>query len=365
STTLSVTATGSAPLSYQWYQDGSLLGGATSSSLTIDPVGAADAGVYTVEVTNACGTATSAGATLTVLTAPNITSQPGNDTVCVGGLTMLSVTATGSAPLSYQWYQDGSLLGGATSSSLTIDPVDAADAGVYTVDVTNVCGTSTSAGATLTVLTAPSITTQPIDITVCEGEAAQFGALAMGSPPLTYQWFHNGALLSGETTDQLLLATTTLVDAGAYHVVVTNSCGSVTSAMPSLTVNSGLACDCNGNGTADSVDISMGTSADNNNDNIPDECQNLFLRGEVNNDGTYDVSDPVVLLIYLFEGGSLSCLDSADVNDDGAVNLADVASLLGVLFSGATAPPAPFASCGSDPTADTLTCDSYAGCPGV
>jgi uncharacterized protein (TIGR02145 family) len=155
--TFSVTAMGTAPLSYQWYQNGTVISGATSSSYILLNVQAANSGTYTVTISN--GTlpnATSTGAMLAVnpaqVTAPGITFQPQSDTVTVGQSDTFSVTATGTAPLSYQWYQDGTAISGATSSSYVITSVVPANAGTYTVKVFN--GTlpnATSAGALFTV----------------------------------------------------------------------------------------------------------------------------------------------------------------------------------------------------------------------
>ncbi|HEY8908442.1 MAG TPA: beta-galactosidase [Rhodoferax sp.] len=63
--TFSVTATGS-HLSYQWHKDGSAIAGAISSSFSMASATATDAGVYTVVITNAAGSITSASATLTI-----------------------------------------------------------------------------------------------------------------------------------------------------------------------------------------------------------------------------------------------------------------------------------------------------------
>jgi uncharacterized protein (TIGR02145 family) len=156
SVTFSVTATGTAPLSYQWYKDGTAISGATSSSYTLSNVQASNAGTYTVTVSN--GTlpnATSNGAVLTVSAAPvapTITAPPQSQSVTAGGSVTFSVTATGTAPLSYQWYKNGTAISGATSSSYSISNVQAANAGTYTVTVSN--GTlpnATSNGAVLTV----------------------------------------------------------------------------------------------------------------------------------------------------------------------------------------------------------------------
>ena len=87
---------------------------------------------------------------------PQIAAQPVNVTVVQGGNTNFSVTATGSATLAYQWQLAGVNLGGATSSTLTLNNVQAAQAGNYTVIVTNNFGSVTSSVATLTVTNVPT-----------------------------------------------------------------------------------------------------------------------------------------------------------------------------------------------------------------
>ena len=83
-------------------------------------------------------------------TAPEITGQPGDREVDVGGVASFSVTATGS-DLTYQWRRNGEVLEGRTGAELVIDPVRFADAGEYTVVVANGAGSETSQPATLTV----------------------------------------------------------------------------------------------------------------------------------------------------------------------------------------------------------------------
>ncbi|MCA8962329.1 MAG: agmatine deiminase family protein [Planctomycetes bacterium] len=88
-----------------------------------------------------------------------------------------------------------------------------------------------------------------------------------------------------------------------------------------------------------------------------------FQRGEINLDGTIDISDPIFLLDHLFSfGDPLGCDDAADVNDDGAINIADVVAVLGYLFGSGAGLPAPGAVCGVDPTADGLGCDTSPTC---
>jgi|GEM_PF-852855 len=158
--TFNVTATGTAPLSYQWRKngnplaDGGNVSGALTASLTLTSVQAADDAGYDVVVTNGAGSATSQVASLTVEVpvAPAVTTPPASQTVFAGGTATFSVAATGTAPLSYQWYKDGNPLPGATGATLSFTNVQAANAGSYTVMVSNAAGSATSAAATLSVV---------------------------------------------------------------------------------------------------------------------------------------------------------------------------------------------------------------------
>jgi len=91
------------------------------------------------------------------------------------------------------------------------------------------------------------------------------------------------------------------------------------------------------------------------------EVKNItFLRGDVNNDGKVDISDPVRLLDYLFKAGDdISCLDAGDANDDGELDISDAIKILLYLTDSEKVPnlPAPFGAVGVDPTADLLTCN--------
>ena len=87
-----------------------------------------------------------------------------------------------------------------------------------------------------------------------------------------------------------------------------------------------------------------------------------FKRGDVNEDGTVNIADGVNMLDYMFVNGFAYCVDAHDIDDDGQVNITDAVNLFGYLFTGGGAPAAPFTVCGPDPTADSLSCESYATC---
>ena len=193
--TFTVGATGTLPLAYQWRFNGNNLSGATLSSFTTNNVQLSAAGNYSVVVTNSYGTTNSANAVLTVHAPPVITTQPANATTGLGLSAAFSVTATGSAPLSYQWQRNGGSLAGATTSLLTITNAQATNAGTYAVVVTNLYGTATSSNALLAVLD-PYITNQPQSQLVAAGAPASLSVGAVGTAPLRYVWSENGVALA-------------------------------------------------------------------------------------------------------------------------------------------------------------------------
>jgi hypothetical protein len=164
--TFRVTATGTAPLGYQWQKNGGNISGATAASYTTPATVAGDSGAnFDVVVSNTVGSQTSAMATLTVNAAsvgPTITTQPANQMVTVGQTATFSVTATGTAPLTYQWQKNGANISGATAASYTTPATVAGDSGAnFDVVVSNMVGSQTSTVATLTV---NAITVSTIDV---------------------------------------------------------------------------------------------------------------------------------------------------------------------------------------------------------
>jgi len=156
-------------LSYQWQADGTNLvdggqiNGATTNVLTISNAQLTNSGTYSVAIINVAGSALSSNAVLTVTNfPPAIVVQPASQTVNVGSLAALMVTATGTAPLGYQWQVDGTNLvdggqiNGATTNVLTFTNVQLTNSGTYSVVVTNVAGSALSSNAVLTVIFSPS-----------------------------------------------------------------------------------------------------------------------------------------------------------------------------------------------------------------
>ncbi len=241
SVNLSVTATGTAPLSYQWRKDGANVPGGTNATLIV-PGLVANSGSYVVVVTNSLGSVTSNVAQVRIVDAAlavAITAQPGSRSVTPGANVVFSVVATGPGPIAYQWRKNGTAIAGARTANLELSNVTVADAGSYDVVVSNAASSVTSAVAQLIVTpasSAPAISTQPVAQSVPVGAAATFAVVASGTPAPTYQWRKDGAVVPGATSATLTFATVTEAHAGAYSVVVSNSAGSVSSASATLTV---------------------------------------------------------------------------------------------------------------------------------
>jgi hypothetical protein len=242
----SVGASGTAPLSYQWYfngtnlTDGPNISGSISNVLTLSNVQTTNGGSYLVAVTNIAGSVTSAVATLMVYVPPTISNQPSSQGVVQGQTALFSVAAAGTAPFSYQWYFNSTnAISGANNSTLNLTNVQRTTGGSYLVVVTNIAGSVTSAVATLTVYVPPIITTQPQSVGTVAGPgvATTFFVVASGTEPLTYQWYFNNARMGpGSTSSNLTVNVGGPPNAGNYTAVVKNNYGSVTSAVATLTV---------------------------------------------------------------------------------------------------------------------------------
>ncbi|TAK95942.1 MAG: hypothetical protein EPO07_14960, partial [Verrucomicrobia bacterium] len=262
STILSVTNTGLATLSYQWYytngvstnalSDGpgpsgsSTLTGSTSSDLTLASAQPGDSGGYFVIITNLYGAATSAVAQVSISSGcipPSIVGV-NNQTVIQGNNATFAASVAANPAANIQWQRGGVDITDATNSTLVVTNVQypADDGAVFSIVATNTCGGLTNS-ATLTVIVPPSISTQPTNVVVTNTQAASFSVAASGVPAPGYQWYKNGNPISlganGTATSATLnFASVSASDTATYYVAVTNAAGTSNSASVTLTVNS-------------------------------------------------------------------------------------------------------------------------------
>src|ERR1019366_252159 len=243
----SVTVTGDATLSYQWRRNGGNLTGATTSTLAIANAQTTNAGTYAVVITNLYGTATSANALLAVFD-PYITNQPQSLTVSAGAPAAFSVSAVGTAPLTYSWSKagvpitDGGNISGSGTPVVRLANVQVGDVSTYSVTVSNVNGSMVSSNATLMAAFAPAIVTQPASQQVPAASTVALAVAVVGPGPVTYQWrkdatnLTNGGDISGVATASLSISNVQAGDMGNYSVMVSNTYGGMASSNALVTL---------------------------------------------------------------------------------------------------------------------------------
>jgi hypothetical protein len=124
-------------------------------TLVLTNVSAANTGSYDVEVIGYSNTVTTSHATITVVFPAAITTQPQSQTAMLGSNATFNVTASGTAPLSYQWYFGAAQIPAQTAAALVLNNVNTNIAGNYQVVITNLYGAVTSSVAVLSVLLPP------------------------------------------------------------------------------------------------------------------------------------------------------------------------------------------------------------------
>jgi hypothetical protein len=287
STNFTVAATSSLPVSYQWFFNGTALPGETNAGVSIANATFAASGTYAVEVSNAEGTALSAGAVLSVLPADTSAAatlrvwnqQPTNapvsdfqNTLLSGarflaqayvGPTAANLASVGPAVPFLSGEDAGYfvpihlvLTNVAQGSNVFVQVLvwEAAAGATYEASVQNggqhggsaVIESATGGGAIPTpelqgltafsLVVAPRILSQPSSRFAYVGQDVTLQVEGWGSTPLSYTWFHDSNAVSGATSSALTITNVQIAHSGAYHVVIANAAGSITSSVDTLTV---------------------------------------------------------------------------------------------------------------------------------
>ena len=171
---------------------------------------------------------------------PAATISPPGTNISPGANMTFTSTSYGTPPLQFQWQLNGTNLPNATSTFLSLTNVGAGNVGNYDLVLSDFSGSITSAVAPLTVIgvpVAPSIITQPQSLVVGKGSNATFTVTASGTAPLSYQWFFNNTNISGATSFTFTRTNVQATNTGNYFVAITNSVGSITSAVALLALN--------------------------------------------------------------------------------------------------------------------------------
>jgi hypothetical protein len=186
--TFSVGASGPG-LRYQWRVNGTQILNATNATLQLNSVQPQDSGEYMVLVYNNSGGILSEAASLAVVAPPQL-AGPSEAFIPPGASAILSVQATSTRPLTYQWQFNGENIPGATGPSLAINNAQLDDDGIYTVIVQDDINLPVTGSARLYILVTPLIIQQPLSQPVVQGGSVTLSIVISNTAtlPITYRW---------------------------------------------------------------------------------------------------------------------------------------------------------------------------------
>ena len=302
SASLGVSATGTAPLFYQWRRNGDCLAGATNAQLVMLSAQPRDQGLYDVVVFNAAGSVTSTSAWLNVLIPALIVRQPQSTNAYPGSTITLTVAATGIGQLRYQWMKEGVGIEGATNATFTLTNLQLEDGGAYSVVITDEIGSVTSQPAIVAALGPPVITQHPAPIyqEVLQGGTMTLATIATGTQPLSYKWRRNNITVLYQTNATLRITNAASANAGNYIVIITNIAGSVTSAPAAVA----YLADFDRDGMADKWETQYGFATNNAADALQDADSDGRLNGQEYAAGTNPTNPASFLKLDLVSASS-------------------------------------------------------------
>jgi len=222
---LSLEIRSATPASFQWQHDGRAIPNATNPVLPLANLRYADEGDYTVRISNAAHSVTSAPAVVTLWGTPEI-RVPVRTDVAAGDSLQLDGLVVGPGPIRLQWWYNGAAIPSATNARLTRVNAQSNFAGGYELRANNLYGETI--GPVARVVIVPQLPRIQIDTTpreLPEGSTLALGGSASGSEPFQYQWLRNGQRLESRTQARLQLRGLRVDDAGLYQLEVLNPAG--------------------------------------------------------------------------------------------------------------------------------------------
>ncbi len=227
---LQLMAVGALPLRYQWSCNGTNIPGATNTVLVLTNVQPSQTGTcYTLTATNMFGAATNGPITLNEVPS-EVSIQAQTLSALVDATITFTASTIGQGPFSYQWQFNGTNLVDATNTILTVSNAQLADAGAYSILMSNIFGVVTSSVA-LTVV--PTIITNSLQSqSIFPGGTAALSIGVQAIIPVAYQWQFNGTNVEGATNNSLTLTNVQYHQDGIYSVIFSDAFETVTNNAP-------------------------------------------------------------------------------------------------------------------------------------
>jgi gliding motility-associated-like protein len=208
-----------------------------SNQLIFSKISVTDIGSYKSVVTNSCGlAATSSTFQVVVNEKVKLKESIADKIVCVGSDFEADLSSNlKGADLSsrYQWKLNGIdiVSSSAKTNKVQLLNVTKSNSGKYSILATNNCGTAIIDLFNLGITNLPVIQTHPVEGTICENLDWTNKVVTSNADQIgfTYQWFKDGAALSGANQPTLLIANTVMSNRGVYSVKLSSACGDVMS----------------------------------------------------------------------------------------------------------------------------------------
>jgi hypothetical protein len=222
--------------------------GATSTTYSFTTSAGQSGNLYRAVFTNSQGHVITSAASLTVTVAPTVKTNPTSQTIVAGHAVTFTAAGTGTPAPTVQWQvstNHGGLfvdIPGATSTTYSFTTSTGQSGNLYRAVFTNSAGFVLTSAATLTVVVAPVVTTNPANQTIAAGQMVTFSAAASGSPAPTVQWQvstnHGSTFVNipGATSINYSFTVASGQNGNLYRAVFTNSAGSAISSAAKLTV---------------------------------------------------------------------------------------------------------------------------------
>lgn len=202
---------------YQWNVDGNAIPGAVSDSYSANV-----SGVYSVTITNGCGSQTSQFVTVNVVPGAAVISPDATQVICSGG--SVNFSANSGFGNNYQWNLNGTPVNGATGQTFSANV-----AGNYSVTVSNSCGVFTSTSVQVSVGSISATISPDTAQTICSGDSVLLTANPASGT--SYQWYLDGNAIAGAVASTIFAKSQ-----GNYTVNIVSSCGSSSSPAVTLAV---------------------------------------------------------------------------------------------------------------------------------